>query len=153
MTTADQALQARRNLDRRFAALGPASQFAAPRSGWLRAVREALGMTGAVLGRRLGVSAQAVRAMETSEVDGRIRVDTLRRAADALDCVFVYAILPKTSLEAVVQRQATKIAADQLIATSHSMALEDQATNVDETAIQRHAAAIVASGSQWRDGS
>jgi predicted DNA-binding mobile mystery protein A len=153
VTTSRQALQARRNLDRRFATLGRPNQFAAPRSGWIRAIREALGMSSAALGHRLGVSAQAVRAMETSEVEGRIRINTLRRAAEAMDCVFVYVILPKTSLETVVQRQATKIAEGQLTATSHSMALEDQATKPDETAIQRHAAAIVASGRQWRDGS
>jgi predicted DNA-binding mobile mystery protein A len=152
MTTARQAAQARRNLDRRLAALGPESRYAAPRAGWLRAIREALGMSASVLGRRLGVSAQAVRAMETSELEGRVRLDTLRRAADAMECVVVYALIPKASLESLVQRQAALVAEVQLTATVHSMALEDQAAEVDAQAVQRHAGEILAAGRQWRDG-
>jgi predicted DNA-binding mobile mystery protein A len=90
--------------------------------------------------------------METSEVEGRIRLDTIRRAADAMECVVVYALIPKASLENLVQRQAARVAEVQLTATAHSMALEDQAAEVDKHAIRRHAAEIVAAGRQWRDG-
>jgi len=108
-------------------------------------------MSASVLARRLGVTAQAVHAMEASEVDGRIRVDTLRRAAEAMDCVFVYAVLPRTTLQDVVDRQAMRIAESQMDATAVSMALEDQAATVDRDSVRRHAAEIVAAGRQWRD--
>ncbi len=110
-------------------------------------------MSAAVLARRLGVSAQAVRAMEISELDGRIRIDTLRRAADAMDCELVYVVLPRTTLQNTVDRQAIAVARRQMYATDVTMSLEDQAVGVDGDAVRRQAAEIVAAGRQWRDDS
>jgi DNA-binding transcriptional regulator YiaG len=45
-----------RHLDKRFAALRPLAKSARPPKGWLRAIRDALGMTTAQFASRLGVS-------------------------------------------------------------------------------------------------
>jgi predicted DNA-binding mobile mystery protein A len=150
MTSVRQALQARRHLDRRLAELGRPARFAMPTAGWLRAIREALGMSAPVLARRLGITAQAVHAMESSEAEGRIRLDTLRKAADAMDCVLIYAVVPRTSLQEVVEAQAERVAHAQVRAAATSMALEDQAVEFDDAIVKRHAAQIAKSGLTWR---
>ena len=83
-----------------------------PRSGWVRAVRDALGMTTRQMGQRLGVSAAAVSQLEKSERQGTIQLDTLRRAADALDCSLFYVLVPRNSLEATLSGAALKKATE-----------------------------------------
>jgi predicted DNA-binding mobile mystery protein A len=112
-------------LDTRLAAWKSLASTPPPR-GWLRAVREALGMPRAELGRRLGVSLQAVAKLEASEADGTIQLDKLRRAAEALDCTLVYALVPNSSLEEVVDRRADAVARRDAGRVLHTMLLEDQ---------------------------
>lgn len=119
----------RDRLDAKLAVIKPLDRFAAPPKGWIRAIRDALGMSGVQLGRRLGVTAQGVLGLERSEASGRIQLDTLRRAAEAMDCVLVYAVVPRTSLQDMVDRRAHDIAVKSLDRISHSMALEDQAVD------------------------
>jgi len=115
----------RRILDQRLSAW-KAVPAAAPARGWLRAVREALGMPLAELGRRLGITLQAVTKLESSEAEGTIQLDTLRRAAAALDCTLVYAIVPNTSLEDVIDRRAQEVARRDVGRVRHTMLLENQ---------------------------
>lgn len=115
-------------LDARLGTLAPSDTFAVPRSGWVRAIRDALGMPAAELGRRLGVSHTAVFELERSERAGTARLDTLRRAADALDCTLVYAFVPNRGLEATVRTHAEELIDQDLRRVEHTMALEDQAT-------------------------
>jgi predicted DNA-binding mobile mystery protein A len=89
-------------------------------------------MSGAELGRRLDVSAQAVSAMEASERAGSIRLETLHRAADALDCDVVYALVPRRSLQATVEAQAMRKAREHLAPIAHHARLEDQAVGSEE---------------------
>lgn len=83
-------------------------------------------MPRAELARRLGVSGQAVAKLEASEADGSIRLDSLRRAAEALDCTLVYALVPNASLEEIVDHRAREIARRQVERVQHTMLLEDQ---------------------------
>ena len=76
--------RARKRLDERLRALQPAENFRAPPKGWVRALRDALGMTGAQLGSRMGIRPQTVETIEKSEASGTIQLGTLRRAAEAL---------------------------------------------------------------------
>lgn len=108
-------------------------------------------MSARALGQRLGVTGQAISAMESSEVDGRIQLETLQRAAEAMGCELVYAIVPKTSLEEFVLKQARRVATEQMRATSATMALEDQRAEVDEDLLLRHARELAQSGRVWRD--
>lgn len=94
--------------------MGSAPARVRPQSGWLRAVRDALGMTAAQLGARLGITPTSVFEMERREADGTITLKTLEKAAQALGCTLVYALVPAESLDATVRKQARKVAAREL---------------------------------------
>ncbi|MHB1340550.1 MAG: mobile mystery protein A [Coriobacteriia bacterium] len=149
MVSRKSARQARETLDRRLVALGPASRFAVPRLGWIRAIRDALGMTAAQLAARMGISGASVRAMEETEVTGGIRLSTLRRAAEAMDCTLVYAFVPNESLEYTVEEQARRVLAEQMSRTRQTMALEDQASEMTTSAVEAQLRAILDSGRLW----
>jgi len=98
-----------------------------PGSGWVRAIRESLGMTAAAFARRLGMSHAGVRKLESSEVSDAITLGSLRKLAEALDCELQYAWVPRTSLKNMLQSQAETVAHERMQPIAHSMALEDQA--------------------------
>jgi predicted DNA-binding mobile mystery protein A len=98
-----------------------------PGSGWVRAIRESVGMSAAAFARRLGMSHAGVRKLESSEASDAITLASLRKLAAALDCELQYALVPRTSLKEMVQRQAETVARERLLPIAHSMALEDQA--------------------------
>lgn len=125
----DTRVRARIRLDERLIALKPAERFQPPPKGWIRAIRDAIGMSGSQLGSRLGVSAQTVDALEKSETAGSIQLSTLRRAAEAMDCVLVYALVPRKTLDEAVAARARAIALNALGRVSHSMKLEAQETS------------------------
>lgn len=106
----------------RFAGLKTVS----PPRGWIRAIREALGISGRQFAARLGVSPPRVTALEREELSGGLSIKTLRQTAEALDCVLVYALVPRSSLAETVQRQAEKVAGERLARVAHSMLLEEQ---------------------------
>lgn len=113
-------------LDATLARLACMRDVQRPAKGWLRAVREALGMSGRQFARRLRVSAPWITALEKKELTGGVTINTMRQAAESLDCVFVYAVIPRESLEAIVRRRAEALAEKQLARVSHSMLLEAQ---------------------------
>ena len=122
----------RDQLDNTFAQLSSVKALHPPVKGWLRSIREALGMSGKQLGERLKVSQPRVVQMEKDELSGALTLKTMRQAAEAMDCQFVYAIVPRTSLEGTVRKQARKVASKRLSRTSHTMLLEDQKVSNDE---------------------
>lgn len=123
---AQERASARKQLDKRLNALKNPDTLARPPRGWIRAIREALGMTGAQLGKRLGVSQPTVIGYEKAETSGSITLNSLERAAHALDCRLVYALVPRKPLEELAQDRARLVATKRLREISHSMALEDQ---------------------------
>jgi predicted DNA-binding mobile mystery protein A len=114
---------ARRRLDQRLVGLDLGQR---PPRGWIRAIREALGMTTAELGQRMGLTQSRVSQIERSEELGSIRLNTLERAAQALNCQVRYVFVPNEPLEEMVQRQARLRAQAEVDAVTHTMALEDQ---------------------------
>lgn len=126
---------ARKNLDQRFVEWQPASEFARPPRGWIRAIREAIGMTTGQLAKRLKVSQPRLCAVEKDEVQGGLTLDTMNRVAQALDCTFVYAFVPNTSLENMVSEQARKKVKERLARVDHTMKLEAQGlSNIENSA-------------------
>ena len=117
---------ARRALDQRTSQLSDTGMPAPPAGGWIRAVREALGMSATQFAKRLGVARQTAQEQEQNEIDGSVGLSTLRRAAEALDCQLVYAFVPKTSLDELVQAQAHKVAMAELSRVDQTMLLEGQ---------------------------
>jgi predicted DNA-binding mobile mystery protein A len=120
-----------------------------PPRGWVRAVREALGMSAAVLATRLGITAGAVTRLEQSEAADRIQLDTLRRAADALGCDLVYLLVPRRPLTAVVRDRARELARLQAAAVEQTMRLEDQATGRTTEMEDRLAQQLLERGRLW----
>lgn len=128
MRSEDRA-SARRQLDKRLNILSDPNSLTRPPRGWVRAIREALGMTTAQLARRLGVSQPRAVAIEKAEARGAITLDSLERAAQALDCRLVYALVPRKSLDALIEDRADFLARKHLAAAQHSMALEAQSVD------------------------
>ncbi len=133
--------EARRHLDARLDGFRPLVDEPRPARGWVRAIRDALGMSGAELGSRLGVRQSTVDQLERSEANETIKLESLRRAADALDCDLVYALVPRSSLDATVQAQGRRVAARRISAVSHHMRLEDQAVDERDADVQLNALA------------
>lgn len=116
-----------RHLDKRLTALRPLVGGSRPPKGWLRAVRDALGMTTAQLAHRMGVTQPRIIELEKSEVTGNVTLHSLQRAAEALGCRVVYTLVPDRPLADVVRNRAERLAEKQLAAVRHTMGLEDQA--------------------------
>src|SRR5215475_10476459 len=120
------AAQSRAHLDERLKEFRPVSRFTPPLKGWIRAIRQALGMTTEQLANRLGVRQPTLHKLEQSEVQSSIELATLRRVAAALDCTLVYAFVPNQSLEETVRARARSFTCRRLAPVEHSMLLEDQ---------------------------
>jgi predicted DNA-binding mobile mystery protein A len=103
-----------------------------PSKGWIRAVRNALGMSGRQLAERMGVTKQRTSFIEMQEIDGTVTFKTMRKAAEALDCVFVYSLVTRTSLEQTIRNRAKQVATKRLARASHTMGLENQALGEKE---------------------
>lgn len=152
MTPSARSAQARRELDRKFRHLTDSVLLARPRTGWIRAIRQALGMSQSVLGDRLGTSPGAVSQLEHAELDGRVTIAKLREAASALNCTLVYSFVPNTPLEEIVKRQALRIATEQLAYVSETMSLEDQSISPDRQPdlLESHANELITKGAIWQ---
>ena len=103
-----------------------------PPKGWIKAIKDALGMNGRQLAKRLGVTRQRISLLEKQELDGTVTLNTMKKSAEALDSVFVYCLIPRKKLEETVRDQARKIALKRLNRASHTMNLENQALDSKE---------------------
>lgn len=97
-----------------------------PPEGWIRTVRKALGMSGARLAKRMGVTRARVAQAEQAELSGGATLRSMRAAAEAVGCRFVYAIVPDMPVDAVIAAQAHKKARALVATASTHMALESQ---------------------------
>ncbi len=130
------AAQSRSHLDERFERLAPIGEYVPPTHGWVKAVREALGLTTAQLAQRLNVKQPSIVAVEQSEEKGTIELATLRRVAEALDCRVVYALVPNKPLDRIVRERARVFLEKRQAAVEHSMLLEDQKVDRSEQDVE-----------------
>jgi predicted DNA-binding mobile mystery protein A len=128
---------ARQALDQRLDPLRQTTIFTRPARGWLKAIREALGMTTTQFGQRLGLSQSRISRLEKHESEGTVTLKTLREAAEALDCQLVYALIPNRPLEEMLRARAAQMADRQLARVGHTMALENQSLDRQSLAIER----------------
>jgi predicted DNA-binding mobile mystery protein A len=120
------AVQSRKALDDRFSELRHLTRLTPPTRGWVKAIREALGMSTMQLAKRLKLKQPTIVAMEQSEAKGTIQLKTLRRLAEAINCSLVYALVPDKTLEEIVNAQARKVARRRLQSVEQTMLLENQ---------------------------
>lgn len=113
-------------LNQKVASLPSLDQLSRPHKGWLKAVREALGMTSKQFAKRLGVSAPRITALEKAELDDSVTLGSLRRGAEALDCALVYAFVPKDSFDEIIHARARKVASNLINKVDNTMSLEAQ---------------------------
>ncbi len=97
-----------------------------PRSGWIRAIRDALGMSTRELANRVGLSSQRISQIEKAEQDRSLTLANLERVAEGLNCRVEYVLVPHQPLDDIVWEQARAKAAADVAEVDHTMALEDQ---------------------------
>lgn len=120
---------ARWALDQQLKPLRTMEPLIRPERGWIRAIRESIGMTTGQFSKRLGVAQPRIAALERAEANEVVTLKSLRQAAEALDCVLIYAVVPKARLEDVVKARARYVAEQQLKRTDQTMRLENQAVS------------------------
>ena len=106
-----------------------------PRAGWIKAIRGALGMTTSQLAERMDIDQPSVVRLEAREARGAVTLETLEKAARAMNCKLVYAIVPDEnylSLEEILNKRAEGVAKELLKKVSHSMSLEDQGVGFED---------------------
>lgn len=122
----------RRQLDKSFSKLRELDLPKPPTGGWIREIRESLGLSATHLAPRLGITQPSVADLENSEAKGTITLNTLDKAAAALGCRLVYLLLPAKSLESFLQNQAYLVAKRLVNRLDHTMTLENQQTSKAE---------------------
>jgi len=132
-------------LNNKMLGFASVKQAAMPPTGWIKAIRTAIGMSMQQLGKKLNVSKQGVMDIEKREKDGSITIKSLREIARAMDMQLVYGFVPNDgSLDALIEKRATELATQIVMRTANTMKLEDQAISQKriETAIKERAIAI-----------
>ena len=123
-------------LDRSLGPYQAARTISRPPKGWIRAIRQALGVSSGELAQRLKTSRQLPLQLEKSEAEDRITLKSLRAVADALDCELVYALVPRAeSMQELMEVRARAEATKHVLGVEHSMALENQAAGKIDEAI------------------
>ena len=108
-------------------------------------------MTTGELSQLMGLTQSRISQIERSEALGSIRLDTLQRAAHALNCQLQYVFIPNEPLEKMVRRQALFKARREVDAVHHLMALEDQssALSIDDEMVRELAEEIIDRRNLW----
>jgi predicted DNA-binding mobile mystery protein A len=124
-------------LDRALAQFRATLVSPRPRKGWVKAIREATGISASDLAERMGTSRQLTLQQEKAESEDRITLKSLRALAQALDCDLVYALVPRVgSLEEFADLRLRVKAKANVLGVEHSMALENQASGNLDHAIE-----------------
>ncbi len=122
----------RRQVSRDLQKLSELEPVSRPPAGWIRTIREALGMTTQQMAKRLGVIQQRISALEKAEAHGGLKLQTLHDAAAALNCRLVYFLVPEEPIETMLEKRARIIAEKRIARSAHSMDLEAQPVSEEE---------------------
>lgn len=131
----------------------PARLRHVPNAGWVNAIRDALGMSQAQLGKRLGVRSSSVDKLEENERNRTVQMATLQRAAEALGCDLVYALVPREPLQTMVDKQRLALLAELHGRTQQHMRLEAQEVDDPDWRenLLRDAESLVPDHRLWRE--
>ena len=110
-----------------MAAFALLTEVAIPPTGWIKAIRTALGMSMQQLGRKLSITKQSIQDIENREKEGAITIKALSELGKALDMRLVYGFVPNDgSLDSLIEKKAAQLATTIVLRTSNTMKLEDQ---------------------------
>jgi predicted DNA-binding mobile mystery protein A len=133
-----------KQLDRALEPYRAAREVPRPSKGWIRTIRQALGISSGELARRLGTSRQLPLQLEKGEAEDRITLKSLRAAANALDCDLVCALVPRAgSMQELIENRARTEAKSRVLGVEHSMALENQAVGRIDEAVEAETRRLV----------
>jgi predicted DNA-binding mobile mystery protein A len=131
-------------LDRSLEPYQAARKVPRPSKGWIRTIRQALGVSSGELARRLGTSRQLPLQLEKGEAEDRITLKSLRAVANALDCDLVYALVPRAdNIQGLMETRARAEAKKHVLGVEHSMALENQAVGRIDEAVEAETRRLV----------
>lgn len=116
----------REQLDEKLNSIKEVVSSSMPSQGWVKSIREALGISTAQLGKKVGIDQSRISRIENAEVTGEVKLSTLMKIAKSMDMQLVYAFVPKHSLEDMVQQQARQIASKRMKRLNNTMRLEEQ---------------------------
>jgi predicted DNA-binding mobile mystery protein A len=117
-----------------------------PPIGWIKAIRNGIGMSMEQLGKKLSITKQGVMDIEKREKEGAITIKSLQEIAKAMDMKLVYGFVPNEGdLEQMIETRAIEMAKKIVERTSNTMKLEDQANSKKriEKAIKERASEII----------
>jgi predicted DNA-binding mobile mystery protein A len=103
-------------------------------NGWIKLLREAFGMSTTQLAKRVGIDQSRISRIENAEIEGDLKLSTLKKVAKGLNMKFVYGFIPHESLENIVIEQAKKIAKVRIDRVNKTMRLEEQELSDTEKA-------------------
>ena len=83
-------------------------------------------MTARQLAARMGAAPSRIPVIERAEVTGATTLKTLRQAAAAMNCTFVYAFVPLDPLDDILRERAMQKARKNAARLAHTMSLENQ---------------------------
>ena len=114
-------------LNNKMASFALLTEVAIPPTGWVKAIRTALGMSMLQLGKKLSITKQSIQDIEKREQEGAITIKALSELGKALDMRFVYGFVPNDgSLDSLIEKKAAQLATTIVLRTSKTMKLEDQ---------------------------
>ncbi len=98
-------------LEKRIEIFAQARVLPNPTTGWIRALRSTLGMPMRQLASKLSITKQSVLELEIREMEGRITLNALRDAANAMDMELVYGLVPREgSLQTFIDKKTRELA-------------------------------------------
>jgi predicted DNA-binding mobile mystery protein A len=141
---------AMKQIERRLQNLRSIAKDAAVRTGWIHYMRQAMSMTLSTLAKTTGLNQATVQQIEKREIAGKVTIETMRKIALAMDCEFVYAMVPKQELNFLLKKKAVTKATRIVLQADVHMTLEDQRVSEDiKDRIDRIAEDLLAKGDIW----
>lgn len=131
MTNSDAKL-IREQLDDKLSLLQGLAASGMPKQGWIRTIREALGMSSTYLGKRAKLHQSRISRLENAEKQGNLKVSSLQKIGKALGMTFVYGFVPESTMEDVVRKQAEKVVSRRMARLDRTMRLEQQGLSDQE---------------------
>jgi predicted DNA-binding mobile mystery protein A len=133
-------------LNEKLAQLTDLQHVIVPPIGWIKAIRNGIGMSMEQLGKKLSITKQGVMDIEKREKEGAITIKSMQEIAKAMDMKLIYGFVPNEGdLEQMIETRAIEMAKKIVERTSNTMKLEDQANSKEriEKAIKERASEII----------
>ncbi|MFT5758394.1 MAG: putative DNA-binding mobile mystery protein A [Alteromonadaceae bacterium] len=107
-----------------------------PPEGWLRTNRKAFQMPAKLIMEKAGIKTSELYRIEKAELDGTLTINKLKETANAMNCDFYYAVVPRGDISSIIEDKARRHAVKILNSARVQMELEDQATSMEQVELQ-----------------